>query len=483
MSRPQPEIYTLYCVLGDEKNPFPVEITNNKTVGILKERIQDKGLKSLNGIAAHELQLYQVDVFGLNQKERSEVLRGIGDLSQTEELDPLAELSELYPSPPPQKTVHIAIIPPQGVSNGPGVPTNRRKRDKYPDSDETVTPTPKRRNHRHSGKKPVVISRKRVDYGTCYQLSFVPLALWCPREGTVSAILELLLEKKLVQVRGGPASGKSTLMHLLHNHILRQRPEAKVFFHENWPQEKWPHVKMDKKMPGYAHFQGGEHFFLFDDAQTSYWDTRLWLAFKDDVQRFPNSAHVIVFCTYGNKENRGPYLPVPLAFDARVTLNGVYEWMSKPNSYALLLDEEEFCDVIVRQKPKILLKDDLREFVYKLTRGHVGHVMAVLEFLKKKRGASMLQGHAYSLRDFHQDNPSYDAICTHLENDHGIKHVLPDIPALYARAMRVLLLHGSINTCDQKSSDDIRSRLDVDHKAGFVELDGSYEGNRYCIDD
>lgn len=136
------------------------------------------------------------------------------------------------------------------------------------------------------------------------------------------------------------------------------------------------------QLPGYPNFNGGERFFLFDEGQSSYWDTSLWSVLRDEIQDTHKPVYAILFSRYGNEQGSNPAVPRPLDFAASVTLNRVDEGGSQ--SCRLLLDKEEFCDVIRRQAPKLYLTVDLRNFIYQLTKGHIGYTVAVMSFLLEK---------------------------------------------------------------------------------------------------
>lgn len=181
-------------------------------------------------------------------------------------------------------------------------------------------------------------------------------------------------------------------MHLLHARIVQERPKAKVIIHPHWPIEEldkipWS-VRLKNELPGYPEFADEERYFLFDEGQTTYWDKDLWLTFKHNIQTNAQSAdtghhaYAILFCSFGNENVSNPEQPTPVHFgEAKVTLDRIPRNDSKP--FGLLLDESEFRDVIHRLKPSILLKDDLLDFIYRFTRGHVGAAMAITNFLKK----------------------------------------------------------------------------------------------------
>ncbi|CAG8731944.1 14157_t:CDS:2, partial [Acaulospora colombiana] len=301
---------------------------------------------------------------------------------------------------------------------------------------------------------------------------------WSPRQGTVAAILELLLEYRLVQVRGTPASGKSTLLALLRAHIVQVDKKANVFVYKNWPQNELEsdEYRVETRLPEYPGFDDNKQFLLFDEGQQSYWDTRLWKFFKDEVQRREAPIYAIIFCSYGNENLSDRRILTPVGFDAKVTLERVQIGDSK--SYGLLLHEKEFDEVLERQKPKLYVASDLRDFIYKFTRGHVGHTLAVVDFLVKKREGFMLSGHEYDVDSFHQDNPSYDEFNHHLVKHSVIHHGFPYDPEPYILAMKELLLHGEIVFNDHSFNQDTLLKLKEAHENGFVELN---EDKRYTF--
>jgi hypothetical protein len=182
-------------------------------------------------------------------------------------------------------------------------------------------------------------------------------------------------------------------MHLLHQRILEECPEAAVTILTNWPREKLEPMdeesRMVEKVPGYPSFDDNDRYFLFDEGQSTYWDTTLWVAFKDRFQviRDPKpplkSVYAILFCSYGNEtvSTRERTTPLDLS-GAVVTLERTNLGVSEP--CGLLLDKEEFSQLIQRKQGKLLLADDLSAFVYDFTRGHVGAIVAVIQFLLKK---------------------------------------------------------------------------------------------------
>lgn len=109
MAESQARIYTIFCIVAGDDTPFPIDIESNKTVGHLKKAIKKEKENKLTGIDADELKLYRVDILReelntLNMKMQSQ--------TDDDVLDPLDLLSEIYPSDPPTKTIHIVVKPP-----------------------------------------------------------------------------------------------------------------------------------------------------------------------------------------------------------------------------------------------------------------------------------------------------------------------------------------------------------------------------------
>ncbi|PVF96573.1 hypothetical protein CPB86DRAFT_798762 [Serendipita vermifera] len=164
MSNPQPETYTLFCILEGDKSPFPIKIANNEAVGVLKEAIKDKNPNALANIDARSLVLYQIDVndddeiLGNVQKKMSESPKA---------LKTTKELSAMYTSAPAKETVHILVQLPgsvdmrRGISSGSGSGSGPEPDDsiglkrKNIYSDDMDGPQPKRKGPRHSGEKSI----------------------------------------------------------------------------------------------------------------------------------------------------------------------------------------------------------------------------------------------------------------------------------------------------------------------------------------
>ncbi|KAG8777111.1 hypothetical protein FRC15_011526 [Serendipita sp. 397] len=467
---------TITCLfLGHRPSEgFSIDIGNKKTVSSLKQEIAKKRPDVMDNIIPDKLELFHGNISTVQETDKQgklgcktddQITAAIQEFMQTnpEPERGFIRLDRLLPLG--DECIHFVFRIPDNVEP----PYKKRRVDNAADQssavDTSISYNPdklgkkRKPRARHSGENSKAVSPD-----------------WCLRQDTVEAIFQLLLKYRLVQVRGTPASGKTTLLDLLHAHILETCKDADIIIHRSWPESKLKSRddRLEVELPGYPSFKDKDRFFLFDEGQTSYWDTELWQCFKDTVQRKLGLIYVIIFCSHGNENVRDPNIPTPLGFDAKVTLERVENGASK--SYGLRLDEGEFRDVLGRQR-KLHVADDLCNFIYEFTRGHVGHTMAFTDFLVKKRERSMLNGHEYRLEEFREDNPSFHDLCTHLVNYSTVFRGLPPNRTLYASAMKALLLHSKISF-DAKDIDlGILSKLSEAHKLGYIDLsvDGHYD--------
>jgi hypothetical protein len=83
----------------------------------------------------------------------------------------------------------------------------------------------------------------------------------------------------LCQVRGTPASGKTSLAKLVAQYIRQQEPSMHVIWIQGWPHDEiqaegcWECYFQNKK--GWVKTE--KTVFIFDEAQLSYWDGDLSL--------------------------------------------------------------------------------------------------------------------------------------------------------------------------------------------------------------
>lgn len=196
---------------------------------------------------------------------------------------------------------------------------------------------------------------------------------------------------------GTPASGKTVLLSLLYERILKDIPDAQVFVIEEWPRQEFSGLPLFKRFQiaigrsqfKTSHFSGikmsEKHFYLFDDAQATYWDVELVNRLKNDFQPpIGPRPHAILFYSHGDG-TLGSQMYSPFSF------GGGTIGLNRVAGLGLSLDEDEFRDVIRRFEEKVLLDDDLTTCMYHLTSGHVGALRAVLRyFMKTVRNSDFL---------------------------------------------------------------------------------------------
>ncbi|KDQ06792.1 hypothetical protein BOTBODRAFT_181262 [Botryobasidium botryosum FD-172 SS1] len=231
---------------------------------------------------------------------------------------------------------------------------------------------------------------------------------WAPRQGLVETLLHKLEHFKLVQVRGTPASGKTTLKKLLQVHLLEQRPDALVYVCSSRPAQA-PDLHWTDRFRTRLSRPRGELFppnkrcyLLFDEAQDSYWDTRLWNEFLKDVQDPSSHIHVIIFCYYGSPSPYPNSLSgVTTLFmqpEARISLQP-----SVDGDIGLFFTRAEYYQELLPRFPHRIpldLNADFIDAVHRWTSGHVGFIHDVFFYIKTE-----VSSHALALYSLQLLNP------------------------------------------------------------------------------
>jgi hypothetical protein len=172
------------------------------------------------------------------------------------------------------------------------------------------------------------------------------------------------------QVRGTPASGKSTLASLIFEHIESQEPATHVVWVDSWPVENIRYLQEIKNV-----MKGDWSVLVFDEVQVSYWDTGLWNSFFKRICDKQLNNRVIVFTSYGSPTRRSatPWNPMIIPLRNKVTLRAIdHHDGIKPAG--LFLTRTEFDTFIsLRYPPQQYKFDDaFYNDVYEMTAGHVG---------------------------------------------------------------------------------------------------------------
>ncbi|KAI0002424.1 hypothetical protein BJV74DRAFT_958410 [Russula compacta] len=218
------------------------------------------------------------------------------------------------------------------------------------------------------------------------------------RSDTVIALYERLKAYHFILVRGTPASGKTVLSQILAQYIGRQDPEAHIIGVFSWPQEEvtaiggWRTYLHNK---GYV--EGRKTIFIFDEAQSSYKDSGLWLEFFKSIGDYSH-LFAITFASYGSPSRRlfirGHATPPFVVRDVqRVTLRRI-KHDDDFGAVGLLFSRTEFDDLI-RQKnfsSDYYFDTSFFDAVFHITEGHVGAILDFVEIIRTHDSYRGLKG-------------------------------------------------------------------------------------------
>ena len=198
------------------------------------------------------------------------------------------------------------------------------------------------------------------------------------REATVAAFFTHLQAVRVIHVRGTPASGKTTLSLLLHDHILSIRPDLQVIW-QNWGETrdinwfKWTHKE--------------ETVLIIDESQASYDDLRFWANFVKPVADKRNGPMIALFGSYGSP-SQGPgrkITPMRFAIEQRMSIRPLKDGIQ----LSIFFTRQEFEDAIrlVRDQSGVggqpfILSTGCIEHLWHYSNGHPGGIMALLTMLK-----------------------------------------------------------------------------------------------------
>lgn len=131
-----------------------------------------------------------------------------------------------------------------------------------------------------------------------------------------------------------------------------------------------------------------ELVFLFDEAQQSYSDLKLWLGFIKTQSCATSGPRICLFSSYGSPATgptHNPHGSTPIHFGAskRVSIS-VSSNPLAPN-IGLFYSKEEFNDVIrlrcADPIQKLAIDPAASDYLYSITNGHPGAVTSLLGYL------------------------------------------------------------------------------------------------------
>ena len=116
------EEYTLCCFVPGEKDTFPVDINERKTVGQLKKAIKNEKPHKFKDFDADELTLHQIKIIIPDDDEGDNILDGVSQpgyvFDPKRKLFPTSKISRYF-GQDPEGDIHILVELPQGRSIEP----------------------------------------------------------------------------------------------------------------------------------------------------------------------------------------------------------------------------------------------------------------------------------------------------------------------------------------------------------------------------
>jgi hypothetical protein len=215
----------------------------------------------------------------------------------------------------------------------------------------------------------------------------------CPRTDTVEKLATILDEKRVIHVRGTPASGKTTLAILLWEYYHERRKPV-IFLH-GWHNVSDPrnHLVNQCKEHGYrgveAHTLTDVNVvFIIDEATQSYNDLDLWLGIIKTQSGSHWGPKICLFSSYGNPATGPAQYPVrstPVYFGPSQRISITASRFVENGYGCLFYSREEFEDVVNKRcsNPTSMFELDpvARKYLYSVTNGHPGAANALLNFI------------------------------------------------------------------------------------------------------
>ncbi|KAI9037477.1 uncharacterized protein KD926_000271 [Aspergillus affinis] len=262
----------------------------------------------------------------------------------------------------------------------------------------------------------------------------------CPRQDTVSKLIDLIDSFPIIHVRGTPASGKTVLAMLLCDALKKRgRP---VHLLDGWerplqsfatsPSDPWGAFRnmLLQEFPDVAisYNLGKESVLIVDEAQMSYGDMIFWNKIikerMDDGLGF--KIRICLFCTYGSprtavERQEFGYTPRNFGQAQRVTLTPQLG-IDSPQ-IGLFYTKSEFNDVIsriIRYKfiESFTLNNDAKRYLFSLTAGQPGGLESVMSYIYKE------YRHALKHREISVISEQHVVDCIERDENSTFRHLI-----------------------------------------------------------
>jgi hypothetical protein len=205
--------------------------------------------------------------------------------------------------------------------------------------------------------------------------------------------------KPLCQVRGTPASGKSTLSVLIYHYIKQQEPTRRVIWIDGWHHDT---VAMYGDWRAFLHSKGMEpgdgSIVIINDAQSSYWDIGLWKSFLQPISIEERNNRAIIFTSRGSAtvNTDDEYItPMSISLCCKVTLRPI-DHRDGTGAIGLFLTYAEF-QIFAHKLSNTVgfteLDQTVYDWTYNVTAGDAGAATALLRFLITEK-VCRLEGHS-----------------------------------------------------------------------------------------
>ncbi|KAF2395513.1 hypothetical protein EJ06DRAFT_534926 [Trichodelitschia bisporula] len=206
-----------------------------------------------------------------------------------------------------------------------------------------------------------------------------------PRTTLLETVVALLERTGVVQLRGTPASGKTSVMDLLYHYLRLQGNQVHLLSRYPKGATKPWFDQLKELMPdAHTDVLCTPAYILFDEGQTSYADAAFWNeAIKGVLENFkkrPQSIKFVFACCYGSSADLGndecALTPFTLPENCIVGL--------RPSAFVsvgMFFSQEEFMSWGMKKTTAIpaSISNEALDMLFKFSEGHIGLATALIE--------------------------------------------------------------------------------------------------------